>query len=81
MQISQREARRLRRRVEELERAERVRQSQWSRDYPGGINFCTVTLPDIEAAKVRAAQLLEHAIVAKADGTTLRLYALRQGDE
>ena len=81
MIISQREARRLRKRVEELEQRDRARRKRWSSDYPGGVNFCTLTLAPESAARVQTAQVLDHAIVAKIDGTSLRLYALRQTED
>lgn len=81
MIISQREARRLRKRVEELEHRERARRHRWSSDYPGGTNFCTVTLCDTAAAMVQTAQLLDHAIVARISGDQLYLYALQQKED
>ena len=41
--ISQREARRLLKRVTELERKESTRANAWVSDWPGGVHIATVT--------------------------------------
>lgn len=52
--ISQREARRLQRRVAELERRIRTEHATYGRDYAdGAVNIESVTLTELEAAKVR----------------------------
>jgi len=79
--ISQREARRMQKRIELLEREEERRRSNWASDYPGGVNFWS--LPNLGAdtiAAINTAQVLGHAIVAKLEGGRLRLYALRQAE-
>jgi hypothetical protein len=77
--ISQREARRLRKRVEELERADISRRNRWSADWPGGTNIATAKFDSDGRVPVaiNTARALRHAVVAtaKEDGTVL-FYAL-----
>lgn len=61
--ISQREARRLRERVRKLEEAESKRRSVWLREWPDGVNICTVRLNDIEFGIAETARKLGHALV------------------
>lgn len=63
MKISQREARRLKRRVQELERVERSRRGAWAAQWTGGVHLASVSvLPDARAA-VLTARKLGHAVV------------------
>lgn len=77
--ISQREARRLRKRVEELERRERDRLSNWAHDYPSGVNIATfdVTEAKVQRGAMDAAHRLGHALVAKLDGDRMLVYGVR----
>lgn len=80
--ISQREARRLKKRVAELEAIERRRNEAWTREWFGGTDLCVgLELgeghPSIIA--LRTARRLGHYVVAVDDRTMLRLYAVRQG--
>lgn len=75
--ITQREARALQRRVAELESRDEDRRSAWVRDYPDGTHIGSVVLSDVDAAKVRTARLLQHAIVVtNGDRNEIHLYAL-----
>lgn len=74
--ISQREARRLRQRVQRFEDVERERLSRWGKNYPGGTNFLTLTLDSVSAAKADTAQLLGAAIVGRMHDGKLYLYAV-----
>jgi hypothetical protein len=77
--ISQREARSLKKRVEELEAAEDRRRNAWTRDYPGGVNIATSTFTssaEFLPAVVKNSRLLGHAVVVTSDGGTLRYFAL-----
>jgi hypothetical protein len=76
--ISQREARRLKKRIAELEQIEMNRRNSWSADYPGGTHFWTLTVADDSKAAIGTARKLGHAIVATLDGAQLRLYALNE---
>lgn len=76
MKISQREARRLRKRVEELERVLADQRISWARDFPGGTNIGSVDSVSATAGKVGVARKLAHAVVAVNDGDKLMLYAL-----
>lgn len=68
MKISQREARRLKKRVAELEDVERRRLNNWSREWPQGIHLCTLRLQPEHAAVLRTALKLKHFVVVKFDG-------------
>lgn len=77
--ISQAEARRLKRRVEELEREERRRRNVYLSVYPGGINIAQATYNSVDSflpAVVKNSRLLGHAVVVVNDGATLRYYAI-----
>jgi hypothetical protein len=70
VKISQREARRLRRRVEQLERNEESRNNRWSGDYVGGVHLWNATVPETVFAAIKVARALGHAVVAVNDDTT-----------
>lgn len=77
--ISQREARRLRKRVEELEIQEQTRLSRWSSEWMGGtvIVYAKWKPQDSIPVAVRTARALNHAVVATADNDgTVRFHAL-----
>lgn len=77
--ISQREARALRRRVEELERQEEQRRNAWAREYPGGVLIATSTFgsaTEFPPAVIKNSRKLGHAVVVYADGNLVRYYAL-----
>lgn len=61
--ISQREARRLRKRVEELERHAALRANAWATDWPGGVHIDRIHVNDIEVNIARTARKLGHALV------------------
>jgi hypothetical protein len=64
VKISQREARRLRKRVQELEAAQRHARNRWSSDYPGGACLgCIDRDKDWLSGRIEAARLLGHAVV------------------
>lgn len=78
MRISQREARRLKKRVAELELVLTAQRSTYSQVWPGGVDigrhtFTGTAVPEI----VRTARRLGHAVVAVGDETdTIRFIAL-----
>jgi hypothetical protein len=74
--ISQREARKLKKRVEELEQRERARISRYSSDFPGGIHVQTLNLNEVPAARLQTAAKLEHALVGRVNGNELYIYAV-----
>lgn len=79
MKISQREARRLRKRVGELESLLRSQRMAWSREWPGGIHIWTSEAnTDAKMATLRTARRLGRPIVAVADqgSPTIRYYAV-----
>ena len=76
--ISQREARRLKKRVEDLERAERARFDRWGGDYPGGVHLGSwTTEKDWFYGSLQTAQKLSHVLVAKIrESGEIRFYAV-----
>lgn len=81
-QISQREARRLRKRVEELELQEDRRRRAWSQEWFGGVNIATAEFNALDRIPVaiRTARMLGHAVVViGSDGGDLRFMALPLG--
>jgi tRNA G18 (ribose-2'-O)-methylase SpoU len=61
--ISQREARRLRKRVADLATILAGQRNLWRTDYPGGVHLDTISVNGTEAAIVRTARALGHACV------------------
>lgn len=78
--ISQREARALKRRVQELEAMEDRRRNGWADSYPGGVNIATISGMDRSVTAIKTARLLKHAVVVtiNSDGN-ISLYALPLG--
>lgn len=76
--ISQREARRLRKRVAELEREKMLNASAWCREYIGGVNIDTITVHNMDWAIISTARKLGHAVVVlPGDNSSLLVYAVR----
>ena len=68
MTISQREARRLKRRVEELEHERRSQRARWASDYPGGVMLGRLTRDkDWLTGRIDGAHMLGHAVVVRQD--------------
>ena len=63
--ISQTEARKLRRRVAELEGVLDRQRRRWASDYPGGVEICSARFDSENAlpVAVRTARSLGHAVV------------------
>ena len=83
MKISQREARRLKRRVEILEGIIKRQRNNWSEDYPGGTHLGKLTRErDWLSGRIESARMLGHAIVVTEhkDGV-INFYALRLPEE
>jgi hypothetical protein len=76
--ISQREARRLRQRVEELEIAEVRRRRGWSADYPGGVHIASVEYSADHRLLVAigTARRLGHAVVVVERSGELLFYGI-----
>ena len=77
--ITQTEARRLRRRVEQLERMERDRRRAYASNYPGGVNIAIYTYADSTdflPAVVHTSRKLGHAVICVVDDRTIRYYAI-----
>ncbi len=73
--ISQAEARRLRKRVELLEREQESRENNWASDWPAGVRICSVTFTPEVQAHVTTARALKHAVVIVPSGNSAALYA------
>lgn len=77
MKISQREARRLRKRVEELEALEDRRRQAWKSEYPGGVFLEGISVQPWTYATVKTACKLGHAVVITTNGeNAIQFYAL-----
>lgn len=77
MKISQREARRVRKRVRELEEMENKRRMTWKSDYPGGVFLVGINVQSNVHAMAKTARKLGHAVVVTTNGENeLQLYAL-----
>jgi hypothetical protein len=77
--ISQREARKLRKRVTQLEEILRNQKNRWRSEWgPGWVNIERVTLSDAAYAKIATARLLNHAVIVLPDtANEIRFYAER----
>lgn len=71
--ISQREARKLKRRVAELELQNNDRLRRWSSEWPGGASICSAKWDEFARVPVaiRTARALRHAVVVTVDDTGL----------
>lgn len=80
MKISQNEARKLKRRVKELEDQLALQRKKWGRQYPGGTNLAYwAPGKDYVYGLLRGASLTGHAIVAVPDdGGRIEFFALPQ---
>lgn len=79
MKISQREARRLRKRVNELEVLENSRRWTWVSEWPCGTFIASINVMGIDnhAPEIIAtARKLKHAVVASVENREVRFYAL-----
>ena len=75
--ISQREARMLKKRVEQLESNNRANRNAWNREYVGGVHIDSLTIPEVSLAKSMIAKKLGHPVVVTVDGdNTIRFYAV-----
>ena len=76
--ISQREAHRLRKRVEQLERLEESRQRRWSSEYAGGLNIATEpNCHEGVLAAINTARLLGHYVVCTTRGNEILFHAVK----
>lgn len=76
--ISQRDAQRLKRRVDELEQNLHHMRNRWSSAWvPGWVNIDNFVLSDAQFARLSTARLLKHAviIVPAVSGNEVKLYA------
>lgn len=79
MKISQREARRLKKRVQELEKEINAQRASWSSDWPGGVHIATAEADMLATicARLETARRLGHAVVAtEASKTRIEFRAL-----
>lgn len=77
--ISQAAARRLQRRVKELEVTISDMRNRYAQKYPGGTHVETLGLTDDEINVLRTCVKLNHTLIAKFNGDTyqLMIYAVR----
>ena len=77
MKISQREARRLKARVRQLETERTEQRNKWIRDYPGGIPLGNITRErDWLSGRIEAARLLNHPVVVTEGEGKLYFFAV-----
>lgn len=74
--ISQREAHRLKKRVEQLQEEKRIALNQWRSEYPGGIHIRNFNCSDVTVAALDTAQKLGCALVGKLRNQNLYIYAI-----
>jgi hypothetical protein len=77
--ISQREAHRLRKRLEELDSLENRRANAWASEWPMGANIgrVKVSADSYIAGAIRTSRLLRHAVVVTCDESgTINFHAL-----
>ena len=79
--ISQNEARRLKKRVAELETEKRVRFNRYRDDYPGGVWARQFTCNGETVAALDMATKLGCALVAKLRGSELTIFAVPKESE
>lgn len=75
--VSQRLARKLLKKVQELEDQNHRRIASYFSDYPGGVHVQTLNLSELPAARLQVASKLGHALVAKISGADLVIYAVK----
>ena len=61
--ISQREARRLRKKVRKMEADLAAQRSRWTKEWPGGVLIDTLNVTNTEWHMVRVARLMGHPVV------------------
>ena len=78
VKISQREARRLKRRVALLEQERRDQRNRWATDWPGGVHLGHIAREiDFLTGRIDAAQMLGHAVVVRQEANgRINFYAL-----
>lgn len=75
--ISQKEARRLKARVRQLEIILEEQRHRWGQHWPGGKNIATSVTPDTRlVASIETARLLGHAVVVTVMDGRIYFYAL-----
>jgi len=78
MKISQREARRLKKRVQELELLHAQQHRLWGAEYPGGVSLGRLKLSrDWLMGRIEAARLLGHAIIITEAENEIHFYAMK----
>jgi hypothetical protein len=77
--ISQREARRLKKRVRELEERIRMQNVRWASEWPGGVEIASFTdVGELVSAEIRTARLLGHAAVCTVNqANVVRIFGVK----
>ena len=76
--ISQREARRLQKKLTILQEHEWSRARAWSSAYPGGVQIDTLTVLKEEHTAIQTAWMLGHAVIVKPDKpNVIYVYAVK----
>jgi len=78
MKISQREAQRLKKRVQELETLHAGQRKRWGSENPGGVELGYVKLSrDWFMGRIEAARLLGHAIIITESENHIHFFAVK----
>jgi len=78
VKISQREARCLKKRAQELEQLHAQQRRRWGSEFPGGTELGHIKLPrDWFMGRIEAARLLGHAIIITESENAIHFFAVR----
>jgi hypothetical protein len=75
MKISQREAKRLQKRVDELEAILRKQRNAFVTDWPSSIVVARITPDPVTMAQIQTARKLDHAVVAVPERSEIAFFA------
>ena len=75
--FSQREAQRLKKRVEELEEIISAQRKSWSSEWPSSVQLLSLTIGESTQFVVNTARRLGHGVVVTTDGNNLIFWGVR----
>ena len=76
--ISQRDARAMRKKLAALESRDAARARSWSSEYPGGTHIDTLAVQGVEYVAIKTAWMLGHAVIVKPTRTNeVQVFAVR----
>lgn len=81
MKISQNEARRMRKRLKDLETRDRQLANGWLKEWPDGVHLLTMDKTDVvgeeDVAVIRTARRLGHPVVVAEQAGSLHFYGVK----